>query len=555
MDLFRYITPIIYWLLIIVWSFVFIFYIKQLSSTKNTDKFLKFLISILAIDAFRTLFESIYFGTWYTALSEIIPIEIYDVLAQPEIVFIPKTINLITSFLILFLIVLKWLPQEGMRIETLNSLLLEKTEALEKQNLALRDETRHLTETNKKYNLATYFSPFPIMIHAEDGEVIIINKKWTEITGYTLEEINTIPKWTEKAYGNKSFVIKQTIDNLYNLGESNNEGEFSIKTKFGTTRIWDFSSAPLEKLPDGRKMVISTAVDITDRKILEQELYEREASLTLLNKELENRVIERTHEIEDKNKQLASTQIALLNMVEDLNEKSHELKEQSTKLEDANNELKDFAYIVSHDLKAPLRAISQLSYWVASDYADILDNNGKEQLALIASRAKRMDLLIKAILEYSRIGKEQFNPESVNLNEALNEALFLLDKPDHISIIIKNQLPTLTGDKTRFIQVFQNLIGNAIKFNDKPKGIITIDSTLEDDMWRFSINDNGSGINPKFHTKIFQIFQTLHARDEVESTGIGLTIVKKIINQYSGKIWVESEENEGCTFFFTLPNK
>lgn len=527
MDLFRLLTPFIYWLLIIVWSFIFVFYIRKLSSPKTDDKFLRFLIVILAIDAFRTLFESLYFGTWYTALSEIIPIEIYDLLAQPHIVFIPKTINLITSFLILFLIVLKWLPEESYRIEAFNALLEEKTKGLQQEKDLLLNEKQIITDSHKKYSQATIFSPFPIMIHAEDGEVLLINNKWTELTGYELNEINTISKWTTKAYGDKSSSTREIIDKLYTLDNSITEGEFHIKTKSGNIRVWDFSSAPLDRLPDGRKVVISTAVDITEKKALQLALVEREDHLRELNKELEKRV----------------------------NIRTNELKEQTIKLENSNNDLKDFAYIVSHDLKAPLRAISQLSHWLSNDYADKLDSAGKEQLALIAGRAKRMDLLIKGILEYSRIGRDEVRSEPVDLNEIFNESLLLLDVPENITISLTNKLPNVIGDKTRYLQVFQNLIGNAIKFNDKSKGIITITTQTTDNFYQISIHDNGPGIDKKYHDKIYQIFQTLHARDEIESTGIGLTLVKKIIALYNGKIWLESEINNGSTFHFTLPLK
>lgn len=273
---FRIITPVTYWMVIVVWIIVFVFYIRKLSSKKTSDKFFRLLLIILAIDAFRTLFESIYFGAWYTSLSDILPIYIYDYLAQPKIVFFPKIVNLFTSLLVLFLIIRKWLPEESNRIETLNSLLSEKTKKIEASNLNLRTEAQQARESEENYRKATINSPFPIMIHAEGGEVLLINKSWVEITGYELEEINTISKWTEKAYGKKSSILKEYIDNLYEIGKSIQEGEFTIRTKDGEDRIWDFNSAPLDALPDGRRLIISSAVDITEKNKTSIQLKESE---------------------------------------------------------------------------------------------------------------------------------------------------------------------------------------------------------------------------------------------------------------------------------------
>lgn len=271
---FRIITPAIYWTLIILWTFVFVFYAQRLFRKNTTDKFFRLLLIILAIDAFRTLFESMYFGAWYTSLTEIIPLYVYEFLAQPKIVFFPKLINLIASLLILFMIIRKWLPEETNRIEILNKLLTEKTKEIEAENIVLQSEAQTAKENEEKYRKATTNSPFPIMIYADDGEVILINKTWTNITGYGLNEINTITKWTEKAYGKKSTLLKEYIDKLYLLGESIEEGEFTIITKTGEERIWDFSSAPLDFHEDGRRMVISSAVDVTEKKKTANDLAE-----------------------------------------------------------------------------------------------------------------------------------------------------------------------------------------------------------------------------------------------------------------------------------------
>ena len=226
-------------------------------------------------------------------------------------------------------------------------------------------------------------------------------------------------------------------------------------------------------------------------------------------------------------------------------------------LERSNNELKDFAYIVSHDLKAPLRAITSLAEWLADDYGDKLDEDGREQLELLKNRTRRMHNLIEGILTYSRIGRSKEEKEEVDLNTLVSEVIALIDPPDDIVIEVVGELPTIPFERTRMEQVFQNLLGNAVKYMDKPEGRITISCTDADDdsNWKFSVSDNGPGIDEKYYRKIFQIFQTLKPRDEVESTGVGLTIVRKIVNMYGGEITVESKLGKGSTFHFTIPKE
>jgi PAS domain S-box-containing protein len=224
-------------------------------------------------------------------------------------------------------------------------------------------------------------------------------------------------------------------------------------------------------------------------------------------------------------------------------------------LEKINQELKDFAYIVSHDLKAPLRGISTLVKWISTDYADKLDQEGKEQMDLLLNRVERMHNLIDGILQYSRVGRVREEKTQLNLNELVPDIVDILAPPDNITVTVENELPMMECEKTRITQVFQNLLSNAIKYMDKPQGQIKVGCVDEEDCRRFSVTDNGPGIEEKYFEKIFQMFQTLRPRDEVESTGVGLTVVKKIVEMYGGRIWVESIVGEGSTFLFTLPKQ
>jgi signal transduction histidine kinase len=218
-----------------------------------------------------------------------------------------------------------------------------------------------------------------------------------------------------------------------------------------------------------------------------------------------------------------------------------------------NGELTDFAYVASHDLKAPLRGIKILTEWLCTDYGDRLDDEATESLHLLQSRVARMHNLIDGILQYSRVGRIREDIIEVDLNALLPGIIDGIAPPEHVAIRIEGPLPTIECEKTRITQVFQNLLTNAVKYMDKPAGEIVVACTEDEDTWTFSVSDNGPGIESKHFEQIFKIFQTLAPRDEFESTGVGLTLVKKIVEYYGGRVWVASEVGLGSTFFFTLP--
>lgn len=230
-----------------------------------------------------------------------------------------------------------------------------------------------------------------------------------------------------------------------------------------------------------------------------------------------------------------------------------ELERASQRFEKANKELNDFAHVVSHDLKAPLRGIRTLADWIATDCGEQLSAEGREQLGLLQCRAGRMQDLIDGILQYSRAGHVQDDRVRIELKSLVAEVVDMLAVPAHIEITVVDELPEVELERVRVFQVFQNLISNAIKYMDKPRGHITIGCQDGDGWWTFRVTDNGPGIDEKYHEKIFQLFQTLAPRDSCESTGIGLTLVKKIVELYGGEVWLESTPGEGSTFFFTLP--
>ncbi|MGH8761986.1 MAG: Tar ligand binding domain-containing protein [Nitrosospira sp.] len=243
-------------------------------------------------------------------------------------------------------------------------------------------------------------------------------------------------------------------------------------------------------------------------------------------------------------------------MVRDISERKLAEEQKSrlmAELESANEELKDFAYVVSHDLKSPLRAIGALADWLSTDYADKFDDEGKEHMRLLVSRVHRMSNLIDGILQYSRVGRVKEALVELNIGHVVQEVIDLLSPPANVTIKIETPLPNIIAEPIRIQQIFQNLLSNAVKYMDKPRGEIRIACSADDEYWKFSISDNGPGIDSRHFEKIFQLFQTLAPRDRIESTGVGLALVKKIVEMYGGEIWIESILGEGSTFYFTLP--
>jgi PAS domain S-box-containing protein len=230
-----------------------------------------------------------------------------------------------------------------------------------------------------------------------------------------------------------------------------------------------------------------------------------------------------------------------------------DLKSTIALLTQSNRQLREFAHLAAHDLKTPLRGIGTLAQWLVDDYKEKFDGEGRQQVDLLVERVERMNELINAILQYSTITRKRDKEYPVDLNTLVGAVLVEIRPPPNIKITINKNLPTVICKEAHLRQVFCHLLTNAVKFMDKPEGHITIDYTDKNDLWEFSVSDNGPGIEPQHFERIFQLFQTLAPRDESESTGVGLTIIKKIVEMYGGKTWVQSKVGSGSTFFFTLP--
>lgn len=241
-------------------------------------------------------------------------------------------------------------------------------------------------------------------------------------------------------------------------------------------------------------------------------------------------------------------------LIEDITEQLESEKQKEKLLEDlerTNQDLKDYAHIVSHDLKSPLRNIYALVNWIKEDYSSSFDKMGLNHLAMIEKTLEKMETLINDILSYSSVSnKEELQSNPIDLNTLVDEIKNIVLIPKNTIVSTKKKLPVINADATRIQQLFQNLIGNAVIYMDKENGMVEIDYEDKKDHYQFSIKDNGVGIKKEYHEKIFKMFESVG--DNENSSGIGLAIVKKIVTLYEGNIWLESTPGIGTTFYFTL---
>ncbi len=233
-----------------------------------------------------------------------------------------------------------------------------------------------------------------------------------------------------------------------------------------------------------------------------------------------------------------------------------ELKITLNELKRSNQELEQFAYVASHDLQEPLRMISSFTQLLERKYKDKLDTEALEYINFTVDGAKRMQLLINDLLAFSRVNTKGEEFKELDLEKVLDEVLFNLEIviEENQAIITNDHLPRICADHGQMIQLFQNLLGNALKYRSQNIPQIHISARKIDKEWMFSVKDNGIGIDPQYNEQIFQIFRRLHTHDEYEGTGIGLAITKKIIQRHKGRIWVESELGKGSNFYFTIPH-
>jgi PAS domain S-box-containing protein len=356
-------------------------------------------------------------------------------------------------------------------------------------------------EELKKLSLVASKTENSVVITDSDNRIEWVNEGFTRLTGYTLFEVEG----------------KRMVDFL-TATDSDSENAEKIKSHIQNKQ--SFSGEVLKTHKDGHPVWLQeTITPISDESGEISQFIHVESDIT------------ERKEAEEK------------------------MAEYYRYLEKANKELDKFAYVVSHDLKAPLRAISNLSTWIEEDMGPTFTEDSRTNFNMIKGRVMRMESLIQGILDYSRADRVKAPVSNVNVSELINEVVEMVVEDKMVEIICPPNLPTLNAEKMKLQQVFSNIISNAIKHNDKESTIINISVTENANNYQFVIEDNGPGIDERYHDKIFVIFQTLQARDTFESTGVGLAIVKKIIDEVGGKIWIESEIGKFTKFVFNWPKE
>ena len=397
-----------------------------------------------------------------------------------------------------------------------------------------RSAEQSLEESAEKFRILGESIPQMIWTTLPTGELTYTNKRWMEYTGYMLDELSG-DKWHKILHPDDLPAAIHEWELLVKEQKELNV-ELRLRRKDGIYR-WHLSRAlPVYDIKNNLILWVGSHTDIEDQKAAA-------TNVNIINEQLAKTV-----------KQLEYSLKALQKEINRRENIEAELIEKNRQLEISNNDLEQFAYVASHDLREPLRMIGSYTSLLISRYN--LDNPEINEFAgFIQEGVGRMQILINDLLAYSRVGRSDIDFQQVDVSQMLAEAKEAL----HAEIEATNanitapKLPVIDGVASLISNLFQNLIGNAIKFR-KPDVApqIHIDFTSTEDEWKFSVKDNGLGIPKEYQSRIFIIFQRLHTRDKYDGTGIGLAICKKIVEFHGGKIWVESEPGQGSTFYFTI---
>ena len=355
-----------------------------------------------------------------------------------------------------------------------------------------------------KFRALLESAPDSIVIVDRRGRIAIVNQQVEQMFGYRRDELVGQPieilipdRFREQHVGDRSRYVAHPRTRPMGAGL-----QLFARRKDGTEFPVEIRLSPLEE-PDGM-LVTSIVRDVSDRKRAEEQL-----------------------------------------------------RQAAAELESSNAELEQFAYVASHDLQEPLRMVASYTQLLARRYQGKLDEDADEFIGFAVDGATRMQALINDLLAYSRVGTRGRPFEATKTVDIVDRVTADLDVAikEAGATITRGPLPIVMGDAVQLGQLFQNLISNAIKFRGERPPVVRINAEREGSAWRFSVQDNGIGIEPEYAERIFVIFQRLHSRAEYPGTGIGLAICKKIVERHGGHIWVESPPGEGTTFHFTIPSR
>ncbi|HEX5394123.1 MAG TPA: MASE3 domain-containing protein [Rhodocyclaceae bacterium] len=369
-----------------------------------------------------------------------------------------------------------------------------------------------LRESEDKFRYLFERSPIGKSITSPNG-AIDVNRAFCEMLGYSAAELKNL-RWQDITHPDDVIPTQQALDQLIS-GEKESTRFVKRYLRKNGSVVWVDLSTSLRRDEAGTPLYFLTNVsDISDRKRAEEEI-------RALNAELEQRVADRT-----------------------------------AKLEAANKELEAFSYSVSHDLRAPLRAIDGFSRKVVDGYGDKLDDEGRRQLQVVRDNAQRMGRLIDDLLAFSRMGRREIAEQLVDMEAMARSVVEELRaaEPQRDIQFSFTPMPPIRGDAAMLRQVWQNLLSNAVKFTRRRQvAHIEISGYAQDEEARYRVKDDGAGFDMRYADKLFGVFQRLHGQDEFEGTGVGLAIVQRILLRHNGRIWGESKPDAGATFTFTLP--
>jgi len=398
---------------------------------------------------------------------------------------------------------------------------------------------RQLNERDELFRLITEKAADMIAVVNTSGQRVYNSPSYERIMGYNPEELGATSSF-EQIHPDDREKIKAAAAEASRSGVGRRI-EYRMRHKDGSWRVLESTASTILDAEGNVDKLVIVNRDITDRKRAETALQEYQIHL-------EELVEMRTAELTRANEQL-ERDIAERNRVQ------QELTRNVEELARSNADLEQFAYVASHDLQEPLRMVISYTQLLARRHRGKLDASADEFIGYAVDGASRMQQLIQDLLSYSRLtirGKAlQFTETGAACKAAL-ENLRESIKNSNAEVSV-GPLPTVLADATQFAQLFQNLIGNAIKYRNKRRPEIRVDARLNGNEWVFSVQDNGIGIEPQYFERIFQMFQRLHTRKDYSGTGIGLAICRKIAERHGGKIWVESHPGQGSTFLFTIP--
>jgi PAS domain S-box-containing protein len=401
-----------------------------------------------------------------------------------------------------------------------------QAEHLIQTKLRLQQEMA-LRESEERFRSTFEQAAVGIAHTALSGVYLRVNQRFCDITGYPRAALTG--KNVQDITHPDDLTLDLGLRGKLLAGELNGMRLEKRLIRADGSPVWVQVTGSLAFDPDSKEPLyfISVVEDISERKALtlenERLFYAARAAertLRQLNETLEERVAERTAE-----------------------------------LQRSNRELDRFAYVASHDLKAPLRAIDNLSKWIETDAREVLPPASREHLAKLRGRVQRMERLLDDLLAFSRAGRIQHAPEHVHTTALVRSVFDLLSPPADFRLLLDDNMPELMTQRVPLETVLRNLMGNAIKHHHRPDGSIHVSAKDLGDMFEFCVVDDGPGIAANFHERIFDLFQTLQPRDQVEGSGMGLAIVKKTVESMGGTICVDSDIGQGAAFRFTWPKK